>query len=86
MTGKGRSTAPLQGCTRFLDALASVTFGSKSTALAEEELDPMEELLQEAVCAGGQPSEPTDVVTPKKRSRKHLTQAEIEFISVAPLL
>ena len=45
----------------------------------------MEELMQEGVCAGGQPNEPTDVVTPKKRSRKHLTLAELEFISVVPL-
>ena len=87
VTKKGHSTAPLKGGTDFLQALASVTFGSngKSTALAVEELDPMEELMQEGVCAGGQPNEPTDVVTPKKRPRKHLTQAELEFISVVPL-
>ena len=81
-TGKGHSTSPLKGGTGFLQALAAVTFGAsgKSTALAVEELDPMEELMQE-----GEADEPTDVVTPKKRSRKHLSQAELEFIAVVPL-
>ena len=73
ITGKGHSTSPLKGGAGFLQALAAVTFGAsgESTALAVQELDPMEELTQEDVCAGGQPNEPTDVVTPKKRSRKH---------------
>ena len=59
VTGKGRSTAPLKGYTGFLEALAGVTFGSNglSTALAEEEIDPMEELLQDGVCAGEQQNE-----------------------------
>ena len=88
VTGKGRSTSPLKGSSMFLEALARITFGSngKSTALAEGEVDPMEELLQEDVCAGGHLDESPDVVTPKKRSRKHLTQAELEFITCVPLV
>ena len=45
----------------------------------------MEEITQVGVRAGGEPNESTDVVTPKKRSRRHLTQVELQFLSVVPL-
>ena len=46
----------------------------------------MEELLQDDVCAGGQQKEDTDLITPKKRSRKKYSQAELEFMIIVPLL
>ena len=88
VTGKGRGNARLKGYTGLLDALTKITINSTGTsaALAEEEVDPMEELLQDDVCAGGRQKEDTDLITPKKRSRKKFSQAELEFITTVPLL
>ena len=89
VTGKGRAQSPLKGGNGFFDRLQRVTFGSggEPPALAEEMVDPMEELKkEEGVCAGGHPNESQDFETPKKRSRKHLTQAELEFVSHVPLV
>ena len=87
LTGKSNSSAPLKGCGDFLHSLASVTFGadSTSTALAVDEPDPMEELMQDGGPSGGRPKEDAALETPKKRSRKHLTQAELEFMTVVRL-
>ena len=82
VTGLGRARSPLKGGNGFFGRLQQVT-----PALAEEEVDPMEELKKEGgVCAGGHPNESQDFETPKKRSRKHLTQAELEFVSHVPLV
>ena len=86
VTGKGRSTAPLKGHTQFLDQLLRVPFDGKQvpSALAGE-VDPMDDLLREDDCAGGQQEQQGDLLeTPKKRSKK-LTKAELQFVASVPL-
>ena len=83
--GVGRSRRPAFPKSRVLATLMKVGLGgveedSLDSALAEE-ADPLLELISDGDCAGGQPedTEPQELETPKKRSRKHLTAAEQEF-------